>query len=210
MKKMTQVVVALVSLGIAEFPSTALAAGTLGLEKRPSVFSYDQFELDVVFLDDLVVDRGSSLDGVRFSGSVNIEPNLALTGSVMDASGNRSDFSMGSVGAAYHQKLEGTQLKESDFIIHANLEAMRVVVDPPVGKRQSDNDLGVRAGAGLRVRVVKELEVFGDLSFRTTLDNDLVFEAGGRYAFTPKLHGTASVEIGDIDIVSAGIRYYFD
>lgn len=187
----------------------AQAQGVLGIAPQPNVFNYDYIEVDYISIDDFST-RGNldpDLDGFRVKGSMDIDPNLALIGSIGYAGENNVDLTMISFGTAYHQKLEKTQLKQSDFSIYAEIERWDVEIDNAKGDK---DDIGLHAGAAFRIKVVEKFEIFGDLSVRTTMDNDMAAEVGGRYAFTPRLHGVASIEISDADTLAAGLRYYLD
>ncbi len=187
------------------------AEGLLGMESQPNTFDYNYVELNYVAIDDFGVGDSplkSDLDGFRFKGSYDFDPNLSLIGSLTYADGKNTDLTIFSIGVAYHQKIPKTQLTDSDFIIHAEIESVDSDVDTSEGNK-GDDDLGLLAGATARIKVVEKFEIFGDLAFRTVGDNDFLATVGGRYEFTPRLLGIASFEISETDTLSAGIRYNF-
>lgn len=183
------------------------AEGLLGMKAQPNTFTYNYVELNYMVMDDFELNNKaeSDLDGFKFDASFDIDSNLSLIGSLSYADDKDVDLTNYSIGAAYHQKMTQTELTGSDIIIHAAIER----IDVDVTGQATKGDTGLLAGATLRVKVVKEFEVFGDLSVRTAWDNDILATIGGRYAFTPKLFGVASFEISDSDTLSAGIRYNY-
>ena len=188
------------------------AEGVLGMEPQPNIFHYNYVELTYIAIDDFGLGDDplddADLDGFRFKASYDIDPNLSLIGSFSLADDSKVDLTTYSFGAAYHQKLPKTELTETDFIVHAEIERIEAEIDTGSGERK-ENDTGLLAGATARIRVVEPFEIFCDLSFRTAGDNDVLATVGGRYYLTPKLLGVAGLEISETDTVSLGLRYNY-
>ncbi len=173
-------------------PLCASALDMLDLnEARPNQFSYNYAEIQYVDMD-------SGLDGFRLSGSYDIKPNLAITGSLLKASVGRFDYDLVGLGAAYHARW--VEFEKSDLIIHTSLVS---------GDASNDSELGLTFGAKVRASLKEQLEIYGDLSYTTVFDGDLALDIGAAYTFAPDLAATLNYQLTDNDALSIGLRYYF-
>jgi len=157
-----------------------------------SLFSYNYAQLDYVDMD-------NSYDGLSISGSYEIYPQVAIIGSILDTSDSGNGYSRLAVGAAHHGKLE--QLQNSEVNLHAELE----FGDIEAGKR-SDDEIGLRAGATLRLEIQPNLEAFGDVSYSTLFNNDLQVTPGVLLYISPIVAAHVSYQISDNDTLMFGVR----
>lgn len=166
---------------------------------KPNTFTYDYLDVEYVDIDEF------DTDGFRLSGSYDFEQNLSVIGSIVIAEGNKVDYTQLTGGLAYHQQIKDT---ETDLVLHAEIEMIDWDFDSKSSKKD-DDDTGILIGSEVRHKINVDAELYGDLSLRTTGDNDVLLTFGGRLHFTPKLLGIVSYEISDQDILAVGIRYHF-
>lgn len=186
-------------------PMFAMAGdrGLFGMPPKENTFGYNFVEVNLLHMD------RHNLNGVRTSGSFSVVDNLSIIGSL--TGGYRSYANQQSVtgGVAYHQKLFGTVLEATDFVLHVEAEVQRIEIERRNASNYTDTDAGIVAGGGLRNRLIDDVEVFGDFSVRTTGSTDPFVTLGGRFSILPDLHLQASLEVGDNDTFLTGVRYTF-
>jgi len=173
----------------------------------PSNFSYNYVEVDYVDFD-------GNLDGFNFEASYDISQNINVIGSLGLFDGGSYDATLLSGGAAYHfgvgQAFGVEKLNNMDLMIHAELEYIWYSNCDGKGKCKNDNDdLGIYTGVEARYQVLDILEVYADLSVRTTSKNDLILSSGVRFSATETILITAGFELGDNDAISLGGRFNF-
>ncbi len=176
--------------GAALLPLAATAASFID-EVRPNAFVYDYAQVQIV-------DFESGPTGLSLGASIDIRPNLSITGTLTGASGNGGDYDLWSVGAAYHARW--VEFEKTDLIVHGALGR---------GKTRYDSDVGIALGARVRAWVRPHLELYGDLTLTTVLDTDLAFTFGAAYSIpdTP-FQAFADYRIADDDRLAFGLRYY--
>ncbi|HEY9033261.1 MAG TPA: hypothetical protein VIN71_04925 [Pseudomonadales bacterium] len=200
MKTMLFCLSLLVSLPLLAQPA---GKGVFGLPAQPNTFSYDYVEVGLLHMD------RHNLNGLRSSGSFTVMHNLSVIGSLTAAMRSDAEQQALTAGVAYHQKLHGTVLQATDFILHAELEAQRIKLERRFLRDRTETHAGVVVGAGLRNRLIDDVEVFADFSVRTTGSTDPFVTLGGRFSVLPELQLQASLEVGDNDTFLTGVRYSF-
>lgn len=192
-----------VLLSVAAGGVVAEERGLFGMAPKENTFSYNYFDATVLHMDQ------NDMHGLRVDGSVSVVTNLSIIGSLSAATRGRHDYHGASIGAAYHQKLNGTSWQKTDFVLRAEVEFAEYKYDNRGGPDFEDDDVGVAISAGLRHALIDDLEVYGDFGVRTTFDTDLFVKLGARYSILPELQIIGGVEVSDNDIISAGVRYTF-
>lgn len=177
---------------------------------NPSHFSYNYAEAS--FVDN---DFDS---GFLFGGSFDVHNSIAVVGSYLTT----GDYTELKIGAAHHAK--AGFLERADLVIHASLIKAEYDINVPQncftdffgnvqciggGNFGSDDDTGLITGGTLRFEVQDRLEVFGDVSYTTIFDGDLLITGGAEWSFTDQLSARGSYTLADNDTLSAGVRYYF-
>ena len=179
-------------------PNFAAAQGArqTASQTKASLFSYDYIQLSYVDLD-------YGFDGFKFDGSFDLNPDLALTASYMTTDNNGVvDYDVFALGVAYHQRL--VDIPKSDIVLHG--EFVSASYDYSGFFIRDNDDDGLRFGAMLRYQAQQNLEFFGDLSYLSTYDNDLVLTAGVNLALNQQFSLVAGVEMSDNDMLLLGIR----
>jgi hypothetical protein len=200
----------LIMAGAASFSVLTHAAPA---QSVPEEFSYSFIEANYVDmrndnLDDRRLNRGrGDIDGLRIKGSVDVAPSFSVIGSLLDAGDKNYDLTVLTIGAAYHQPLPKIENMPFDLVVSAELEHIEVDYDRPKG---SDKENGLLLSGGVRLAIIENLQAFSDLTVSTNdYYRDISLSVGARYEFIPGLQATTSIEVGDIDLVSLGLRYNF-
>lgn len=171
---------------------------------NPSNFSYNYAEASFVDND---FDSGFLL-----GGSFDVHNSIAVVGSYLTT----GDYTELKIGAAHHAK--AGFLERADLVIHASLiiaeyDVPQTCINYWWGQEchggGGSDDSGLITGGTLRFEPLDRLEVFGDISYTTIVDGDLLLTGGAEWSFTDKLSVRGSYTIADNDTLSAGVRYYF-
>ena len=175
---------------------------------KHSDFSYQWLELDYVSLGDGYAGNEKT-DGLRLDLSVPVADQFSVIGGLSYYSSKFVDTTWLSVGASYHLNI-GTlstvsELKKMDGVIHAEIE----YVDLDCDGFKCDSELGILTGLEARYWVLESLEVYADLSLRTTVDTDIIFSSGVRFSVIEELQLTAGFSLADVDEITLGARYNF-
>ncbi len=172
----------------------ATSAGTMA---APNI-SYNYAA--VQFVDQDVDDYDCNQDGLRVSGSLELNDDFFTKGYFSDVSGNRGCGSKAvAVGLGY-QTLFG-----ADSSIYGALSFEKVSPDGP-----SDSDTGLIAEVGLRGYINTDLEARIGVSHHTVFDGNTVLGGGISYYFAPQFSVTADVGLGsESSEIAAGLRYNF-
>lgn len=181
--------------------------------QKSDAFSYNFVEAQVVGMNDLNLDDNrddlnlfndknnrADLEGLRMKGSFGIAPSFSIIGSLLGASGNHYDLTVLTIGGAYHQPLPEISDMPFGLVVRAEIEH----VDP-----DGANETGILLGGGVQLAILDKLQAFSELSVGSNDYHKYSLSAGARYEFVPTLEATASIEVGDIDILAVGMRYNF-
>lgn len=177
--------------------------GVFGLPAQENTFDYRFLDIKLLHMD------RNNLNGFRMAGSLPVMQNLSVISSFTGGYRSYANQQSLTAGVAYHQKLQGTVLPATDFVLHAELEVERLELERRFARDETDTDVGLVAGAGLRNRLIDDVEVFADFSVRTTGATDPFVTIGGRFSLLPDLHVQASLEVGDNDVFLTGVRLTF-
>lgn len=169
-----------------------------------SHFSYNYAEA-------FYVDVDGYDSGFMFRGSYDFKENIAFVGSYLTS----GDYAALSFGAAYHS--EATFMANADLVLHASYESAEIDFSETncgffgcFTTSYSDDDTGLTFGATLRHELQEGLEVFGDVSYSTIWDGNIILTGGAAYAVKPGLSVMGSYQIyDDLDTLSLGIRYLY-
>lgn len=173
-------------------------------------FNYNFVEGQFVDLD---ADSGwdndnADMDGLRIKGSVDVAPSFSIIGSVTDTGNGHFDLTVVTFGGAYHQSLAKLETMPLDLVLRAEVEHVEVDYDNR-NLHWDDSETGVLLSGGLQLAIVDKLQAFGDVIISSNDYREMSLQVGARYAFVPALEGTASIELGDLDVLAIGLRYNF-
>lgn len=171
-------------------------AGSVSVNAAPAI-SYNYAALQ--FIDQDVDDYDCNQDGLRLSGSLELNDDFFAIGSYSDVSGNRGCGSEAiSAGLGYHTVFG------ADSSIYGTLAAENV--SPDVG----GSDSGLAVAVGLRGFINNNLEAKVQLSHHTVNDGNTVLGGGVAYWFAPQFSATADVGLGsDGSEIGIGLRMNF-
>lgn len=178
--------------------SVAAPAMAQTSDALPSNFSYNYVEVDYVDMD-------SDLDGLRILGSFDVHSNVSVIGNLGLFGRKGVDVTNLTVGAAFHMGIP--EVTNLDIRAHAELEF--VDLDFSCSGCGSDDDRGLRIGAEVRFKPIDVLEVYGDLTYKTVYDNDMILSGGVRFYVVPNIQLTAGLELSDDDALYIGGRFSF-
>ncbi|HTF98877.1 MAG TPA: hypothetical protein VL995_22260 [Cellvibrio sp.] len=183
MKKMS---VLLAAAGIAASATTMAAPG----------ISYNYAAIQ--FIDQDVDDYDCNQDGLRLSGSLELNDDFFALGSYSDVSGGRCGSEAFSAGLGY-QTLFG-----ADSSIYGALSFENVSPD------EGDSDSGLIAAVGLRGYVANQLEARVQVAHHTAFDGNTVLGGGISFYFLPEFSVTADVGLGsESSEIGIGLRMNF-
>ena len=169
-----------------------------------------QPEQNYTFVDISFIDTDFD-SGIELQGSFALDEQLSGIASLAVT----DDLNIASVGAAYAVGIETGQadVQSLDIIAHGEVEFIDIdacVNTLVFGKVCSKNDdFGLLIGAEARLQLFTQLEIFADLSLRTTFDTDLPLSFGARFSVSEQLKAHARIEFSDIDLFALGARYQF-
>jgi len=169
--------------------------GSVGVNAAPGI-SYNYAALQ--FVDQDVDDYDCNQDGLRLSGSLELNDDFFAVGSYSDVSGGRCGSEAISAGLGYHQVFG------ADSSIYGTLSAENVSPD------EGSSDSGLVVAAGLRGFINNNLEAKVQLSHHTAFDGNTVLGGGIAYWFAPQFSVTADVGLGsEASEIGIGLRMNF-
>ncbi len=175
-----------------------LPAISLAPEEFPAL-SYSYLEANYVWLDN--DSQNDTFDGGELVGSFQL-PILGLflqAGARKQSSG--ADLTTWTVGAGYHIGFGGR------FDAYGILSWQDVKLD---GSGSDFTDSGVAGEAGLRMMMLKNLELNGRFKWADVENSDAGGGLGARFYFSGNLSAGLNVDrLGSDDLVSAGLRFGF-
>jgi len=197
----------LVLLGLTAVSSLCIAA-----PQSTSPFKYTYVEGELVDMGGVGYADGNrrgdgDVNGLRVKGSFDVAPAFSVVGSLMETSGDNFDIGIITAGAAYHQALPAIHNMPFDLVVKAEIE--HVSFDFENKYIRDESETGLLVTGGVQLAVIDKLQAFHEISVSNNDYRDFSFKVGARYEFIPQLSGTAAVEVGDIDVISAGLRYSF-
>ena len=155
-------------------------------------FSYDFIQLGYFFSD---------FDGQRLEGSFELDGPWIAVGRLAFL----DDLTILSVGAGYVHSVDADGMDGLDLIGTVELEYADIdVID--------EDEFGVRLRGGARYAATNEVELFGGVSYSSTLedaDQDFGFDIGALYNIDTDWSAFAEVDFAEETQVGLGVRYYF-
>jgi len=184
LKKMSYIVVA------------AGLVGSVSVNAAPGI-SYNYAALQ--FVDQDVDDHDCNQDGLRLSGSLELNDDFFAIGSYSDVSGGHCGSENLSAGLGYHT------LFGADSSIYGTLSVENTSVD---GVGESDS--GLVAAAGLRGFIENNVELKVQLAHHTAFDGNTVLSGGVAYWFAPNFSVTGDAGLGsESSELALGLRMNF-
>ena len=158
--------------------------------------SYTYAELRFVDVD------ANGGDGIRFTGSYELENNWMIVGGLTALDFNNNvDSTVLEFGGGYVWHYS------KDFDLLGTLRFVRVEVDTPGG---SADDNGFAFSAGARGLLAPQFEIRGSVNHINVNGNDTYLELAGDYYFTEEFSAGVSLEFaGDTDAFTIGARWFF-
>ncbi|HSC68568.1 MAG TPA: hypothetical protein VLC79_12800 [Cellvibrio sp.] len=170
-------------------------AGSVGATAAPAI-SYNYAGLQ--YIDQDVDDYDCNQDGLRLSGSLELNDAFFAVGSYSDVSGGRCGSEAIAAGLGYRQ------LFGADSSIYGTLSAENI--SPDVG----DSDSGLVVAGGLRGFINNDLEARIQLAHHTAFDGNTVLSGGVAWWFAPQFSATADVGLGsEASEIGVGLRMNF-
>lgn len=171
-------------------------AGSVSVNAAPGI-SYNYAALQ--FIDQDVDDYDCNQDGLRLSGSLELNSDFFAIGSYSDVSGNRGCGSEAISAGLGYRTVFG-----ADSSIYGTLSAENISPDG------SGSDSGLVAAVGLRGFINNNLEAKVQLAHHTTFDGNTVLSGGVAYWFAPQFAATADVGLGsEASELGIGLRMNF-
>ncbi len=166
------------------------------VEEKPVDLSYSYAVLrfvDVDFRDG---------DGIRFSGSYELDGNWLIVGGLTALDFNNNvDSTLVELGGGYLWHYS------DDFDLISTLRLVRSEID--VGGIDTD-ETGFALSAGARGLLAPQFEISGSVNHINLDDSDTYLELAGDYYFTEQISAGASLEFaGDTDAFTIGVRWFF-
>jgi hypothetical protein len=191
------------------FFACQLYAENFGLQVVDSAFDYN-------YLDVTGIITSGEGNGFGIKASVDIEPNFAMMFSIVHTQQSKESNTYLSLGIAYHQLLNKTQIPSLDWIMHLSFEAASINdkhkhkhTQTPNDHRHISHDVGLRIGTGLRYQIIKNIDVYSDMSVSTTTHSTVHIRIGATYDLTPSFNLYSSYEFSDCDKLFLGFRYLY-
>lgn len=170
-------------------------AGSVSVNAAPGI-SYNYAALQ--FVDQDVDDFDCNQDGLRLSGSLELNDDFFAVGSYSDVSGGRCGSEAISAGLGYHA------LFGADSSMYGTLSAENISPD------SGSSDSGLVLAAGLRGFINNNVEAKIELSHHTAFDGNTVLGGGIAYWFAPQFSVTADVGLGsEASEIGLGLRMNF-
>lgn len=173
-------------------------AGLVGslnvLANSPISYNY----AGIQFVNQDVDDNDCNQDGLRISGSLELNSDFFALGSFSDLSDGRCGADTLSVGIGYHT------LFGADSSLYGALSLENIDVD------RADSDSGLVAAVGLRGFINPQVEAKVELAHHTAFDGNTVLSGGGAYWFARNFAATADVGLGtEASEIALGVRMNF-
>lgn len=150
------------------------------------------------FIDQDVDDYDCNQDGLRLSGSLELNDDFFALGSYSDVSGGGCGSEAVSAGIGYHT------LFGADSSLYGALSFENI--SPDAGS----SDSGLIAAVGIRGFVNNNVEARAELSHHTAFDGNTVLGGGISYFFAPQFSVTADVGLGsEASEIGIGLRMNF-
>nr|WP_324257053.1 hypothetical protein [Cellvibrio fontiphilus] len=174
------------------------AAGLLGsvnaMANSPLSYNYGALQ----FVNQDVDDYDCNQDGLRVSGSLELNSDFFAVGSFSDLSDGRCGSDALSIGIGYHT------LFGADSSLYGTLSAENIDVD------YGDSDSGLVAAVGLRGFIDHKVEAKVQLAHHTAFDGNTVLSGGIAYWFANRFAATADVGLGtESSEIGLGVRMNF-
>lgn len=174
------------------------AAGLFGsvnvLANSPISYNYAALQ----FVNQDVDDNNCNQDGLRISGSLELNSDFFAVGSFSDLSDGRCGADALSVGIGYHT------LFGADSSLYGTLSVENVDYD------YGDSDSGIVAAVGLRGFINRQVEAKVQLAHHTAFDGNTVLSGGIAYWFARNFAATADVGLGtEASEIALGVRMNF-
>lgn len=177
------------------FVAAAGLVGSMGVSAAPGI-SYNYAALQ--FVDQDLDDDNCNQDGLRLSGSLELNDDFFAVGSYSDVSGGRCGSEAIGAGLGYRTVFG------ADSSIYGTLGAENISPD------QGDSDSGLVVAAGLRGFIQTNLEAKVQLAHHTTGDGNTVLSGGIAYWFAPAFAATADIGLGtESSEIGVGVRMNF-
>lgn len=150
------------------------------------------------FIDQDVDEPDCNQDGLRLSGSLELNDDFFALGALSDVSGGHCGSEAISAGIGYHT------LFGADSSVYGALSFENVSVD------HGESDSGLVVAGGIRGFINNNLEAKVELSHHTTHDGNTVLGGGLAYWFAPQFSVTGDVGIGsEASEIAIGARMNF-
>ncbi|QEY11703.1 MULTISPECIES: hypothetical protein [unclassified Cellvibrio] len=174
------------------------AAGLFGsvnvLANSPISYNYAALQ----FVNQDIDDSNCDQDGLRLSGSLELNSDFFAVGSFSDLSDGRCGAEALSVGIGYHT------LFGADSSLYGTLSVENVDID------HYDSDSGIVAAVGLRGFINQQVEAKAQLAHHTAFDGNTVLSGGLAYWFARNFAATADVGLGtEASEIALGVRMNF-
>lgn len=177
------------------FVAAAGLVGSMGVNAAPAI-SYNYAALQ--YVDQDVDDYDCNQDGLRASGSFELNSDFFALGSFSDVSGGGCGSQAFNAGIGYHT-LFGAESSMYGALSFEN-------ISPDNGS----SDSGMVVAGGLRGFIHNNLEAKVELSHHTVGDGNTVLGGGVAYWFLPNLSVTGDVGLGtEASEFAAGLRLNF-
>jgi hypothetical protein len=175
-----------------------LPASSAAPDEFPAL-SYTYFEGNYVWLDNDA--SGSTFDGIELVGSFQ----LPVTGIFLQAGVRKqssgADLTTWTLSAGYHIGFGGR------FDAYGLLSWQDVKLD---GSASDFTDSGIAGEAGLRMMMLKNLELNGRFKWADIDNSDAGGGVGARFYFARNLSGGLNIDrLGSDNLLSAGVRFGF-
>lgn len=152
----------------------------------------------IQFVNQDVDNCSSNADGLRLSGSLELNSDFFALGSFSDLSDDRCGSNAISVGIGYHT------LFGADSSLYGALSVENIDID------HGDSDSGLIAAVGLRGFINQQVEAKVQLAHHTAFDGNTVLSGGIAYWFARNFAATADVGLGtDASEIGLGLRMNF-
>ena len=147
-------------------------------------------------------DGGGSLEGIRFDGSFQFQPQLYGLAAITTYGDNNYDITMLEGGVGYRQALRSGM----DLVAQGGLVLAEIDVGP-----FSDDDTGLFLRGGLRGVATPQIEYGAYAEYRSIFDDgDVTLTGEGLLHFTHNLAMVASLGLSDdFNTLTLGVRWSF-
>lgn len=177
------------------------AIAALGLLSSASVFANSKISYNHVgiqFVDQDFDHYNCDQDGLRLSGSLELNSDFYALGSYSDLNDGGCGTDTLSVGIGYHT------LFGADSSLYGALSVENISPD------HRGSDTGLIAAVGLRGFINRQLEAKVELAHHSAFDGNTVVNGGVAYWFAPNFAATADVGLGtEISEIGLGVRMNF-